>query len=180
MARAWRTLLRRCERQADRGEPALRAAERALDLDARDELSPAFLQGLRKLVSASDLMLPGIGAFAQVRAARDIGGTGSTLEEAMLNHARRFEQAGLRGDDLVQRALEQVLAFRAESRGRQIESHALVRGGSQARPAIQAMRRALGAVDCNSMATRVLSGEAPVMLSRRLAVDADEDLTRPR
>jgi len=174
------SLLRRCERQAERGEPAVRAAERAVEIDAREELSPTFLRGLKKLAAVSDSMLPGIGAFGQVRAARDIGGTGSPLEETVLNCARRFEQTGLRGVALVQRALEQALAFRGDSRGRQLEAHALVKGGIQARPIIQAARRALGAVDCNTMASRILSGEGPVRSSRRPPVDADEDLTRPR
>ena len=180
MPPAWRTLLRRCERQAERGEPALRAAESALEKDARREISLAFLRGLRKLASESVSMLTGSVAFLNVRAARDIGGTGSSLEEATLNCARQFEQAELRGVELVRRALEQAFAFRGESRGREMEAHALLKAGRQARPVIQAMRRAQGAVDCRAMASRILSGEGPVSSSRRPPVDADEDLTRPR
>jgi len=180
MPPSWRTLLRRCERQAERGEPALRAAERALGMDAREELSPAFLRGLRKRVAESDLMLPGVGGIAQVRAAREIGGTGTPLEEATLNCARRFEQAGLQGIGLMQRALEQALAFRGQWRERQIEAHALMKGGSEARPIVQAVRDALGAVDCHTLSSHILSGEGPGTPSRRPPVDADEDLTRPR
>jgi len=176
----WRTVLRRCERQAERGEPALRAAERALEKDVREELSPTLLRGLRRLAVESSATLTGSVAFANVRAARDIGGTGSPLEESTLNCARQFERAGLRGDDLMKRALEQAIARRAEARVRQIEAHALVKGGGEARSIIQAVRRALGAADCGTIASRILSGERPVTSSRRPPVDADEDLTRPR
>lgn len=180
MPTSWRNLLRRCERQAERGEHALRAAEWALEKDARREISSAFLRGLKKLAGDSDSMLTGSVAFVNVRGAREIGGSGSSLEEATLNCARQFEQAGLRGVVLVKRALEQAFAFRGESRGREIEAHALLKAGSQARPMIQAMRRAQGAVDCRAMASRILSGEGPASSSRRPPVDADEDLTRPR
>jgi hypothetical protein len=57
MPPSWRTFLRRCKRQAERGEPALRAAESALEKGARRELSSAFLRALGKLAAESNSLL---------------------------------------------------------------------------------------------------------------------------
>jgi hypothetical protein len=179
MSSSWRTLVRRCEREADRSEPAVQAAERALELDARQELSSAFLRQLTALAHRSSEMLPNIGSFEHVATARDIGGTGSPLEESVLNSARRLEATGLRGGALVQQALEQSIALRSGARIRQIEEHCVVKAGSQARPIVQAARRAVAAIEHSSMVRRILSGEGPMKLPRP-SVNADEDLTRPR
>jgi hypothetical protein len=179
MSSSWRTLVRRCEREADRGEPAVHAAGRALEIDAQQELSPAFLRQFTTLARRSSEMLPNIGSFEHVASARDIDGTGSPLEESVLNSARRLEATGLSGDALVQRALEQSLALRSSARIRQIEEHCVVKAGSQARPIVQAARRAVAAIEHSGMVRRILSGEGPMKLPRP-SLDADEDLTRPR
>src|ERR1700722_3325533 len=90
VTRAWQSFMRHCGRQADRKERAMESAYRALAKDCKDELSPAFLNTLRKTVLDPQTKL-----FTERIAAACIPGTvergGQVMEQAVLAHLSRRE-----------------------------------------------------------------------------------------
>jgi hypothetical protein len=179
MPRVYRSLLRSCIREAERGETARQLAERALERDIRRELSVKFVRQLR--IIETEGALPGFGRLAACVSPKELGGQNSPLEHLVLQQAQRLQDEGANPLDLGRRAVEEALIRWRVRQVRQIEQHCVVEtGASIARPITRAAEAALLNADIQSIARRLIEGEPPRISRRRAAIDLDEDLTRPR
>ena len=181
MPRPWKSLLRCCDREAERGETARRMAERAVESDAHQELTPKFMRALVKAIEAINNALPGLSILPDYQASRDIGGQNNALENNVLAKAQRLALDGVRGDDLIMRATEGALAERISAQWRALEQHCLVHEHEAARPALHAVRGSLDSVDLHRIAKGVITGERKPSIRLRKRIDVDrDDLTQPQ
>jgi len=179
MPRVYRSLLRSCIREAERGDTARRLAERALERDVRRELSSGFVRELRLMDAEGSL--PGLGKLAACTNSKELGCQNSPLENLVVAQAQRLQREGDNTLGLGRRAIEEALVRWRDRQARQIEQHCVVETGADvARTITQAARTALTTADVKSIASRLIEAKPPVTSTRRSSVDLDEDLTRPR
>lgn len=182
LPRPWKSLLRCCDREAERGETARRMAERAVESDAFRELTPGFLRCLAEAIEANSTALPGFSILSDYGASRDLGGQNSPLENDVLARAKRLAIDGsLQGSDLMNNAIEGGLTEWVNTQRRAMELHCLVSASeTAARPALNAVYNSLATVDIQVIAKNVIAGERrPITrLRKRIHVDRD-DLSSP-
>ena len=179
LPRGWRTALRCYERPAERDETSTRAFEKALEADARSEISPEFIKNLRcVIVKSGELSLLGATSLSGIQSSREIGGRNTALENTVLSSARRFERRGIRGRALIVNSTSEALREWRERRYRQIEEHYLIEARSEARDFLSHLRDAMDEVDLERMAERIAKGDRrrPVRLRGPIKIDQD-DLT---
>ena len=181
MPRPWKSLLRCCEREAERGDTARRMAERAVESDAHRELTSKFMRDLAKALEADNTALPGFSILSDYQASRDIGGQNNSLENNVLARAKRLSSDGVRRDDLIIQAIVEALGERVRSQWRALEQYCLVYESEAVRPTLYAVRGSLDSIDLHRVAKGVIAGERKptTRLRRRIDVDRD-DLTRPQ
>lgn len=177
LGRAWQGVVKSCEREAERGETTRSRVEHALAVDARQEVSQSFVRQFVQTAERATALLPTFNAFDSNATPRELHGTNSPLENEILANAKRLERDGLRGRLLAQRAVEQALRDRGESRVRQIEQHCRADGAAAVS---RAAGEAIRVVDLSSIVEPLLRNESPSLAPAKRPVDLDEDLTKPR
>ena len=177
MPRGWKSLLRACLREAERGDIAARAAYKAMDADVKRDVSPGFLKRLRQMAETNQPTLPGFGAAGLEFEA---GVTATPHERCITQHAQRLHANGVGGRDLMQRALADGLADMRAQQLRQMEQHVYLDGGRDARAVMTAVRMA-----CSGIPEQLAAeccGTAPKRAAAvtRKRIDPDEDLVARR
>ena len=169
----WKSLLKACLREAERGEIAARAAYKAMNADAKRELSQDFLKRLRHMTESNQPNLPGLGSAGFEFAA---GVVATPHERCVVQHAQGLHTNGVGGRDLMHRAIAGGLADMQAQQLRQMEQHVYISGGQDARAIMAAARTA-----CNGVAEQLAAeycGTAPkrAAIATRPRIDPDEDL----
>lgn len=173
MPRGWKSLLKACLREAERGETAKRAAYKAMHADIKRDVSQGFLQRLRQMTESSQPTLPGFPSSGLEFAP---GVAATPHERCITQHAQRLHANGVGGRDLMQRALSDGFSDMRTQQLRQVEQHVYLDGGQDAREVMTAVRTA-----CNGVAEQIAAeccGTAPkrVVTKTRTRIDLDEDL----
>lgn len=173
MPRGWKSLLKACLREAERGETAKRAAYKAMHADVKRDVSQEFLKRLRRMAESNQPNLPGLGSAGLDFAA---GVAATPHERCIAQHAQRLHANGVGGRDLMQRALSEGLSDMRTQQLRQVEQHVYLDGGRGAPEVMTAVRTA-----CNGVAEQLAAeccGAAPkrAATATRTRIDPDEDL----
>lgn len=177
MPRPWKGLLKSAERKAERGEICAQKATRAMEADARRELSIPFLRRLKQLIEIGEVSLPIIGGpLSRIASPREMGGNNTPLEQLVLDCARWREIEGSHDRSLGQ-AICDALTIWDGRQFRLMQQHCLIKAGVDSLPLLQATRAALDKIDRNAMANRLATGAPPARF-RVKPIDPDEDLTR--
>ena len=172
----WRTLMKHCQREADRGEAAQRSAAATMISEARRELAPQFVIELVRVVSSPQ---GNLFAFADsVGDPVELGGRGTALERRVTEILRRQLMIGQFGKEGVERAIELALEERQESRLLQMEGH--WRGNcnvSDATLLSAAVRAAFGKLSMKTLAHHLVEGEElHKLIPKRRTLKVDDDL----
>lgn len=173
MPRGWKSLLKACLREAERGETAERAAYKAMRADVKRDVSQEFLKRLRHMAEYSQPNLPGFGSAGLEFAA---GLAATPHEQCITQHLQRLHANGVGGRDLMQRALSDGLSDMRAQQLRQVEQHVYLDGGRNARVVMTAVHTA-----CTGVAEQLAAeycGAAPkrAVTTTRTRIDPDEDL----
>lgn len=172
----WRTLMKHCQREADRGEVAQRSAAAAMIGEARRELSPRFVAELVRVGSSPQGKL--FGFADSVGDPVELGGRGTALERRVTEIFRRQLMMGQFGKEGVERAIELALEERHESRLLQMEGH--WRGNcnvSDATLLSGEVRAAFGKLSMKTLAQYLVDGEDPrKLIPKRPTLKVDDDL----
>lgn len=173
MPRGWKSLLKACLREAERGEIANRAAYQAMRADVARDVSPEFWRRLRDKAESTQPTLPGFRSPVSEFAA---GPAATPHERCIAQHAQRLLADGVGGPDLERRAVAAGLADMRAQQLRQLEQHVYLDGIRDARAVVTAVRTACDGVPEQLAAER--SGAAPKRprVSTRPRIDLDEDL----
>ncbi len=174
VGRAWQNLMKHCARQADRKERAAQSAYRALANDCKNELSPAFLDQLRGILSdpQSKLFRERIASSC---AAGSVDRGGHVMEQSFLAHLNRRETSGQSGKAAVLGAMADAVSGRKSSQLRTMEGHWLKKGGLSAAPAVMAAKEALNKLSCTEIASKIIDGHLDMPRPTK-KVSLDEDL----
>lgn len=166
LPREYKAVLRSCANEAERGDIARDKLAHALRRSLTD-LSPSFMRRLQ--VYAGDL--PGLVDV-------DALGANSVLEGWVAKRFCQLEAAGVRGADLVQRAITDGFQQLREAQGRHIRQHCHEFAGEGAAVIIAAYAAAEAAIDLSTLAAARIAGEKPARVVPRPSVSLEEDLTR--
>lgn len=171
MPPVWRRLLRRCDREADRGMRDEEAAKDALRHDLRAGLTTSGINALRKLLRDTQGMFPGFGElpFAFGDALHQ-----SALERDIQSQLARHWAAGNSGEHLVESAVRATLQRCSDQFLRQFEQHLGPTDRAAATATLAAAKAACQAA-IPLVTQEVLGLAAPVRTARQ-KIDLDENL----
>lgn len=169
LPREWKSVLRSCTRESERGQTAQGKLAFAL-AKALTDVSPAFR---RRLLMLSEESCPGLPGFSDPATL----GARSILEGMIATRFAQLENAGIHGVDLAHRAVEETLLQMRERIGRQLRQHCFREAGGEAPAVIGALRAAEDATDLGRIAADYLVGKRPGRSAPRPAINLDEDLT---
>lgn len=178
LGRSWKSLLKSCERQKERGSTSRAKASRAVIADISVELSTGFISALAAQVKQHESFLPGFAGLDRDLGCRDLGGNNSPLENDVLASVKRRQALGTKGEDLISQALDESLENLKERRIRQMEQHCLSVAGVKSKPIISAARTAVSSVESRVVIEQLLRGQRPKARRAPRDIDPDEDLTR--
>jgi len=120
--------------------------------------------------------LPGLSPF-EMGQSNQQGFENTPLEDAAWRNLRRQVSDGRRGDEAVDHAIAETAEAWCDRRLRQIQEYCLSRRGTP--DVVGATKNAIGAVNCEEAARRLLRGEKkPRELGPRVSLD--EDLRGPK
>jgi len=179
LGRGWKSLLRSCEREKERGSTASARAKRAVALEFYSELSGQFVSALNLHAIRGKALFTGFNAINPEISPRELGGCNSPLEQKVLKSYVRREAEGISGRELVSAALREGIEELKQRRSRQIEQHCLQEAGAEAKPILEAARLAISEVEASSIVEDLLEGrnrKAPRV--KQSQVELDEDLTK--
>jgi hypothetical protein len=177
---AWRTLMKRCALEADRGTRTTLAAENALRIEIRQELSPGFLLGIRNAANSPQGNLFPIGQKF-IKSAAQLGGIGSTFEEQVIQSLNRHSETEGCTPEATKQALQDVISERLEANARAMTGHWLKCGDAQARDAIIEMKTAVRSIDVTQLVADLVQPSPPPPPSptkKTGSLNLDEDLRK--
>ncbi len=178
LPKPWRSFLRSCTLDAERGEVAREKYERAVGAELRD-VSPLFMAAVGE--KAAESLLPGFKVFGAEVTVVDLGGKNSPIENRILANLKRLENEGLRGDELLRQSYIGALQERIGAQQRLIEQTVVASGlDSDAKATLSATRDALGSAKISPMVERFIAGHALDLPPARRSIDLDEDLSSVR
>jgi hypothetical protein len=169
LPREWRSVLRSCAREAERGDVAAGKLAHAL-AKALAGVSSSFIRRLQMRADEGPA-LPGMAN------ADTLGGT-TVLEGRIAARFVQLEAAGLSADAFVSQAIAEATHEWREACGRQIRQHCHREAGVEAGAVVSALAAAEAAVDVNRLAAARIAGEKVSRAAPRRPIDLDEDLTR--
>lgn len=180
LGRSWKSLLKSCEREKERGDTSHSKALNAIVTEIGVELSAEFLQGLLSRARRTESLLPGFDGIDGEATCRDFGGTNSPFENDVLASAKKLQARGVRGRAIVDKALNESIESLKQRRIRQLEQHCLSSAGTKSKPVIDAAREAVSKADSAAIADQLVRGQRPKTLRPNREIDLDEDLTQVR
>jgi hypothetical protein len=170
LPREWKSVLKSCVREAERGAMAEGKLAHAL-AKALADLSPGFLRRLQLRATDVSPGLPGLTDPASL-------GAVSVLEGMVAARFVQLEGAGLHGDSLARQSVEEALQQWRERMGRQIRQYCFREAGDDSAVVIGALRAAEDKMDIGALVAGRLAGERVPRTAPRRPVNLDEDLTR--
>src|SRR5260370_39362622 len=176
--RGWKSLLRSCEREKERGEVAVARARRAVALETLSEVSGQFVSALKLHAIRGESLFKGLSSIGPEMSPRDLGGCNSPFEKNVLKSYARLQEEGVSGLDRVSGAFREGIEELKQRRSRQIEQHCLQEAGVGEKPILEAVRTALLRVENSSIVGGLLdekNRKAPAV--KQPPVGLDEDLT---
>lgn len=168
LPREWKSVLKSCCREAERGSVTQSKLAHAL-AKSLGEVSSAFLRRLQFRAIEEGPMLPGLGDPASL-------GAVSVLEGMVAARFVQLESAGSRGSDLVQQALGDSTRLWLERMGRHIRQHCHQEAGRDAGIVIAALTAAEAAIDVPGIARARITGERLPRSAPKQPVSLEEDL----
>jgi len=174
---AWQKVMRFCAREADRGERTRAAARTAILADINSELSANFISKLREIASEKQRHM--FNDISQI--SPGAGDEGSVLEGQICESFLRHTAVGCSPEDAAIASVEDVLNERIRARARAMTGHWMTKAGDdQAKAAVVAMKVALQAIDCQSLAVKTIF--SPTRAEPRVSepFDLDENLLAPK
>lgn len=181
LGRGWKSLLKSCEREKERGKTAAAKATRAVAVEAYAEISAPFVRALNTHATRGESLFTELSQAGPELSSRDLGGCNSPFESNVLTSYRRLQSEGVLGRERVNAALREGIEELKQRRSRQIEQHCLQEAGREAKPILEAARSAISGVDDSVIVQNLLDGtnrKAPSV--EKLPIDLDEDLTKIR
>lgn len=173
MPSRWRSLLKACLREAERGNIAARVAYKAMQADFNRDVSPGFRKRLHQMGESNQPTLPGFGTTSLDFAA---GIAATPHERCIAQHAHRLHASGVGGRDLEQRAIADGLADMQAQQLRQMEQHVYLGGGRGAREVMAAVRTACDGVPEQLAAECCGAAPKRAATAARPRIDLDENL----
>jgi len=177
LGQGWKSFLKSCEREKERGDTALAKARNAVAKDLYIEVSAVFIHELLTLVRATDLF-PGFGSIDPELTCRDLGGNNSPLENDVLASAKRLEAKGVRGRAIVDQALGEGLERHKQARVAQIEQHCLNEAGLKSKPIVDAARQAMQRADVSDVVENLIQGKRLKVSRPKQPIHPDESLEK--
>jgi len=176
LGRRWSTLLRRCEREADRGSRIETAALAALEGDLRRDVSLATVQELSSFASSFSSLLPGFSPNDLVRRSNGYMAVARTpFEDVVWRHLQRLTSDGVRGDEAVYHGVRDAVHEWGTRCLRHVTEHYLAEAGNEAQSVLRAAEGAIKAVNCDEIAARLIRGEKAAR-PKKHQIELDEDL----
>jgi hypothetical protein len=157
------------DRLADRGFDGLQAAMRDM---CRRELSPSFVQELRKALSGASGLF---GPLSDAASPRDLHGRGGPAEWEVLNEAKRLIAKGVQSQSVARRAIEAAIGNRADADIR-VTAAVLPRWDKKTSVVLESMKSDARRMDYGALAESVCNGqvyEPPRRHGRALDLDTD-------
>jgi hypothetical protein len=178
LGHGWKSLLRSCEREKERGETARAKASRAIVRELYAELSGGFIRSLSAHAMRGEALFEGFGKLGTEISARDLGGCNSPFENNVLRSYSRLQDQGVNGRERVTASLREGIDELKQRRSRQIEQHCLQEAGSKAKPILNAVRTAISKVENIAIVDGLLEGkDRRVPRIKNAPIDLDENLT---
>lgn len=177
LGQGWKSFLKSCEREKERGETASERARNAVAKDLYIEVSAGFVHELLGRVRTADL-LPGFRSIDPEITCRDLGGNNSPLENDVLASAKRLEAKGVRGRAVVYQALGESLERHKRARVAQIEQHCLNEAGLKSRPIVDAARQAMLRADVSDVVENLIQGRRLKLSRPKQPIHLDESLEK--
>src|ERR1700722_7104564 len=174
--------MKRCALEADRGTRTILAAENALRIEIRQELSSGFLLGIRNAanIPQGSLFPVGLKLFKSVA---ELGGIGSAFEEPVVPSPNRPSETEGCTPEAPRRALQDVISERLEANSRAMTGHWLKCGDAQARDAITEMKTAVNSINVIQLVDDLVqptSPPPPTLTNKTGPLNLDEDLRKSR
>ena len=168
LGRRWSTLLKLCEREADRDSRAKAAALAALEGDLRRDVLSATVQELLSVATSASSLLPGFSPHDLIRQSdvRNVAGQ-TPLEDVVRRHFHRVISTGVRGEQAVQDSLRDALREWGARRLRHVKERYLAEAGNEAREVLDAAERAIGAINDSDVAARLIRKEKAARPEKR-------------
>jgi hypothetical protein len=154
MRPAWRRVAERGDKRAFTPEEISQALAPALEQDCRDDMSPEFLSGIRRVVEEPSLFRDDVAA--RLEALRPQAGFG--IGRAVLDNVGLLSVAEADGFAVVQEALKAALIDRANRGAWQVEEHYLRESSAPRANNVRGrLADGIGCLDLDAITARVLS-----------------------
>src|SRR5260370_37326842 len=101
LGRGWKSLLRSCEREKERGEISLAKARHAIAQETYAEVSAQFVSALNLHAIRGDSLFEGLNNMSPDLSPRDIGGCNSPFEKYALKNYARLQKESVFGRERV-------------------------------------------------------------------------------
>ena len=176
LGRGWKSLLKSCEREKERGSTAYVKATRAIISELNGALGAAYFQNLTGKIKRGESLLPGFVALEEDTTSRDLGGSNTPFENDLLSSTKRQLHKGLKGLNAIDAAMRESIENMKRRQFSHIQQHYLLKAGLEAKPTIDAAGTALGEVDSASLATQFRDSKRPALPKLVRPIDLNEDL----
>lgn len=154
MRPAWRRVAERGDKRAFSAEEISQALSPALEQDCRDDMSPEFLSGIRRVVEEPSLFKDDVAA--RLDALRPHAGSG--IGRVVLDNVGLLAAAEADGFAVVQEAVKAALMDRANRGARQAEEHYLRESSAPRANNLRGrLEEGIGCTDFDAVAARVLN-----------------------
>ena len=173
---AWRFVVKYSTREADREARAEEAANRAMLKDCQQEVSETYLNELKRRCGDRQSVMFN-GKVDELKSVTQLGGSGTVLEQSVLDNVCRLGQTAQLSPELLTQAVTDALASRGEARSRAMVGHVLKDGGKGAQDCVKALKSAVGSVGFRQIAEALIQGNGKVKVPRsKKGVGLDENL----
>ncbi len=170
LPRAWRAVVKRCQREAD-WQTASLLVRRAQAAEFRAAASPAFLEALRDDCSARQ---PAI--FPSENLANAGAAARGAFERRVLLHAKLLMSAGVSGVAVVDEALRRGVQEASAARQRQLDVHLAKKFPRDREEMMRRVSRVVTASDIADFARRAAVGAPLAERADKPSLDLEDDL----
>ena len=177
MRRRWQLVAERADKRSYTVAEITGALVPALEQDCRDEMSPEFIGGLRRVAEEPSLFRDG--AAARLESLRSLAGSG--MGRAILDNVGPLSAADIEGWSLLRESLKAAVQDRANRGIRQVEEHYLREATApRANNVRERIEDSIASADLDALVARVLSAD-PIRIPRAPAKQTglDDGVTLP-
>lgn len=177
MRRRWQLVAERADKRSYTVPEIRDVLVPALERDCRDEMSPEFVAGLRRVAEEPSLFRDD--AAARLEALRPLAGYG--IGRAVLDNVAPLAAADIEGWSLLRESLKAAVQDRAHCGTRQIEEHVLRKTTAPRANNVRArLADGVASADFDALVARVLSAKpTPVPRAPKKQTDLDDGVSLP-